>query len=302
MSILVTGGSGFIGRHLYKHLQSNSLDVSVISREKSEQSNFYTYDDFFSSDFPNGHYHTLIHLAGAAHAKYSDEDAFKINVEFSRAVFSNAIEKGVGKIIFLSSANLFSSSVTSITPDSDVLPVNQLTNTLSTKLQAELELQEIARKAGISYTIIRSPLVYGEEMKANFAALAGHINKGRPLPFSAIKDNRRSFVSVYNLADLIRTCVIHPGANNQSFLVSDDHDLSTSQLVSIMAAAQGKRPFSFPVPAFCFKVLGKLLGKTQAIDKLIGSLRLDINKTKNVLEWKPPLSVTQGFEKTFTKN
>ena len=144
--------------------------------------------------------------------------------------------------------------------------------------------------------IIRPPLVYGEGVKANFASLMRLVNKGFPLPFRSINKNKRSLVSVYNLVDLIKVCTGHPNAANQVFLVSDDHDLSTAEMVQLMAKVQGKPNLAFPVPTTLFSIAGSILGKKHVVDRLVGSLQVDITHTKNTLNWAPPYSVEDGFK------
>ena len=105
-------------------------------------------------------------------------------------------------------------------------------------------------------------------------------------------------MSVTNLVDLIVTCIEHPKAKNQVFLVSDDHDVSTSEMVKQMSVACGKKNFQLPVPAWCYKLASKLLKKEDVVDRLIGSLQVDISHTKETLDWTPPQSLQDGFKKT----
>ena len=123
------------------------------------------------------------------------------------------------------------------------------------------------------------------------------VGKRIPLPFRALNNNKRSLVSVYNLVDLIKVCIEHPKATNQVFLVSDDNDISTSDMVALMAKVQGINNYSLPFPVWCFHLLGRLLNKQDVIDRLVGSLQVDISHTKETLDWKPPYSVEEGFAK-----
>ncbi|MGC9492333.1 UDP-glucose 4-epimerase, partial [Vibrio genomosp. F10] len=110
--------------------------------------------------------------------------------------------------------------------------------------------------------------------------------------------NKRSLVSVDNLVDLIITCIEHPKAVNQVFLVSDDHDVSTSQMVCQMAKSLGKSELQLPVPKWCYKLAGKVFGKQDIVGRLLGSLQVDITHTKETLGWKPPQSLEDGFHET----
>ena len=164
--------------------------------------------------------------------------------------------------------------------------------------EAEQGLREIASETGMEVVIIRPPLVYGPGVKANFAALMRLASLGIPLPFGGITDNKRSFVSVDNLVDLIIRCVDHPNAANRTFLVSDDDDLSTSQMIRMLGKSCGKRGTQLPIPVKLFEFAGKITGKMAIVDRLCGSLQLDISETKKLLDWTPPLSVEEGFAST----
>ncbi len=164
------------------------------------------------------------------------------------------------------------------------------------KYEAEQQLLELGKETGMEIVIIRPPLVYGKGVKANFYSLMELVDKGFPLPFRSIKNNKRSLVSVYNLVDLIKVCIEHPKAANQVFLASDDHDLSTAEIVALMAKVQGKKNVALPVPLWCFKLVGKFFNKADVVDRLTGSLQLDISHTKNTLNWAPPYSVEHGFK------
>lgn len=123
-------------------------------------------------------------------------------------------------------------------------------------------------------------------------------SKGIPLPFSCINQNKRSLVSVTNLVDLIITCIDHPKAANQVFLVSDNHDVSTSEMVREMAKALDKPTWQLPIPIWCYKLVGKLFDKSDVVDRLTGSLQVDISHTKETLGWTPPQTLQEGFKQT----
>jgi len=145
--------------------------------------------------------------------------------------------------------------------------------------------------------IIRPPLVYGPGVKANFLAMMRWLNKGVPLPFGAI-NNKRSLVALDNLVDLIATCIDHPAAANQTFLVSDGEDLSTTELLQRMATVLGRPARLLPVPEYILKAGAVLLGRRDISMRLIGSLQVDISKTKKLLDWSPPLSMDDALKKT----
>jgi nucleoside-diphosphate-sugar epimerase len=166
------------------------------------------------------------------------------------------------------------------------------------KLEAEQGLQQIALETGMEVVIIRPPLVYGPGVKGNFASMIKLVEKGLPLPFGAI-DNRRSLVGLDNLVDLIITCIDHPNAANQVFLVSDGEDLSTSGLLRRVAKAMGKPSRLISVPAGLLQLGATVLGKKAVGQRLLGSLQVDISATRERLDWTPPVSVDEGLRRCF---
>ena len=155
----------------------------------------------------------------------------------------------------------------------------------------------MAKVAEMEVVIIRPVLVYGPGVKANFLSMIRWLDKGIPLPFGAI-DNRRSLVCIDNLVDLIVTCIDHPAAANQTFLVSDGEDLSTTALLSRMARSLGKPARLIPVPAWLLKSGAGVLGKAALSQRLCDSLQVDIDKTRMLLKWTPPVSVDDALAKT----
>lgn len=292
--VILTGSSGFIGQHLHERLLKNSCKVYSLCREElSGKNKSISESDFFDTN-THKDADTVIHLVGAAHSHFSDSEANYINFELTKKVIERAVSLNITRFIFLSSANIYKECKGTIQIDSQI-EIDNLPNTMKNKLLAEQYIQQVARNNDIEVVIIRSPLVYGENVKANFASLMRLVGKGLPLPFRLITNNKRSLISVYNLVDLIKVCIDHPSAANQVFLASDDLDLSTAEMVALMAKVQGKPNLAIPVPVWCFKLAGKLLGKQAVIDRLTGSLQLDITHTKNTLNWSPPYSVEHGF-------
>lgn len=293
MKVILTGANGFVGRHLLELLESNGLEVIPISLTKGSSTSF-SYDAFLNNKICCANVAAFIHLAGAAHRRYTDEEAKHINFTLTKKVVDKCIELRIPRFIFLSSSNIYKEQESAI--DLTAKVAGNLPNTAYTKLLAEDYIRSIFESQCTDSVIIRSPLIYGEHVKANFASLMKLVGKGLPLPFRLINKNKRSLVSVYNLVDLIKLCIEHPNAANQVFLVSDDHDLSTANIVELMATVQGKKNLALPVPAWCFKLLGKLLNKSDVIDRLTGSLQLDITHTKATLDWKPPYTAEHGFK------
>ena len=162
------------------------------------------------------------------------------------------------------------------------------------KAEAEIGLKLIGEAHGMEIVIIRPPLVYGKGVKGNFASLLKLAKFPIPLPFGSIQ-NKRSLVSVENLVDLIVVCLNHPNAKNQTFLVSDDDDMSTSILFSRLADAGGYKAYIFSFPLILLSVSLRVLGKSAIYERLCGSMQVNIDYTKSRLGWKPPFKIKDSL-------
>jgi UDP-glucose 4-epimerase len=302
--IALTGYSGFIGQKLISLLYLN--DCILLGRRPPQRGQKFCEFDLSSVNMlkmiePLQQVETLIHIAARVHIMHdSTADPLSefraINTAGSLNLARVAAKAGVKRFIFLSSIKVNGESTSNRSPFSVFDERSPEDSYGISKSDAEEKLFALGRETGMEIVIIRPPLVYGEGVKANFASLMKLVGKGLPLPFRAIKYNKRSLVSVYNLVDLIKVCIDHPLAVNKVFLVSDDNDLSTSQMVALMAKVQGKHNLSVPIPVWCFKLAGKLFKKDAVVDRLVGSLQLDIEHTKNTLDWVPPYTVEHGFK------
>jgi nucleoside-diphosphate-sugar epimerase len=165
------------------------------------------------------------------------------------------------------------------------------------KHEAELGLMKLAEETGLEVVIIRSPLVYGPGVKANFLSLLKFVNKGIPMPLASI-NNKRSMIYLGNLVDAIVTCAAHPNAAGQTFLVSDGTDISTPELMRRVAAAFERPVRLMPFPPSLIRLAGRLLGKSAAMDRLLGSLEVDCGKIRRELGWNPPFTMAAGLKDT----
>lgn len=302
LKILVTGYSGFVGNELALQLQG-SYKLNLLGRKSSNLGCVYTHNLDSISSYANAlvNVDVVVHCAARVHimddAASDPLNEFRaVNTQGTLNLAEQAAQSGVKRFIFLSSIKVNGESTSGKAPFTASDKAAPQDPYGISKSEAEQQLLELGKQTGMEIVIIRPPLVYGEGVKANFASLMRFVDKGLPLPFRAIKSNKRSLVSVYNLVDLIKECIEHPKAANQVFLASDDHDLSTAEMVALMANVQGKRNVAIPVPIWCFKLAGKLLNKADVIDRLTGSLQLDISHTKSTLGWTPPYSVEHGFK------
>ena len=208
-----------------------------------------------------------------------------------------AATAGVRRFIFISSVKV-NGEVTSLgvpyTADAKAAPVDPYG---ISKMEAEQGLRLIAAETGMEVVIIRPVLVYGPGVKANFHSMMSWLHKGIPLPLGSIY-NKRSLVALDNLVDLIVTCITHPAAANQTFMVSDGDDLSTTELLRSMGAALNKPARLLPVPSWVLEVGAVALGRRALSQRLCGSLQVDISKTRELLNWSPPVSVNEALSKT----
>lgn len=303
--ILLTGGTGFVGKQLYSALIKSYQVLCALRNNRSadfgecvEISEIDKNTQW--SDALSG-VNCVIHCAARVHIMNdSSSDPLAefraVNTAGTLNLARQAADVGVKRFIFLSSIKVNGESTSGCQPFTAFDTRRPKDPYGMSKSEAEEQLLVLGKETGMEIVIIRPPLVYGEGVKANFASLMKLVGKGFPLPFRAIKQNKRSLVSVYNVVDLIKVCIDHPKAANQVFLVSDDNDLSTAQMVALMAKVQGKANLSLFVPLWCFKLAGKLFKKEAVVDRLVGSLQLDIEHTKNTLDWVPPYSTEHGFK------
>ncbi|PMH39157.1 UDP-glucose 4-epimerase [Vibrio cyclitrophicus] len=304
--IFITGSNGFLGSHLVNRLGEQTLSLLDRGLPKNPSKHRFLQAEINStSDYVDGlkGCNTVIHCAARVHIMDDESidplnDYREVNTAGTLNLAKQAVESGVKRFIFISSVKTNGEHTNGKPPFSFESPRLPEDFYGQSKSEAEVQLLELAQDTGLEVVIIKPTLVYGSGVKANFASLMNLVSKGLPLPFGLINSNKRSLVSVINLVDLTVTCIEHPKAKNQVFLVSDDHDVSTSEMVKQMSVACGKRNFQLPVPVWCYKIAGKLLKKEDVVDRLIGSLQVDISHTKETLGWTPPQSLQDGFKET----
>jgi len=236
---------------------------------------------------------TIVHLAGFAHTRGPEAEVRKVNVGLTKTLAEEAARIGVKRFIFVSSIQ----AVTEKAADKESVNINALALPEGaygrSKLEAEKLLRELSVEIQMEVVIIRPPLVYGPGVKENFLNLLGLVAKDFPIPLAAMDRNRRSFVAVSNLIDLILICLEHPAAANQTFHVSDDDDVSTAELLRRIGKALGKSVRNLPIPAPVLKGGLHLAGKGEWVEKLFGDLRVDIEHTKRTLGWEPVVKMEE---------
>lgn len=311
MRVLVTGASGFVGRHVVAELRRRSITTRIVRREHAEAASVGDGVEVVSLSGPGNSAidwvaavsgcDVVIHLAARAHvlrdAHIDAESAFQLaNVVFARACCEEAARAGVRRFIFMSSIGVHGGD-SGEKPIQLESPIKPHTLYARSKAKAEQALKEVSVGTRMELTVLRAPLVYGLGAPGNFGALVRAVRYGWPLPFGKATHNLRSFAAVDNLVDLIVTCLDHPAAANQTFLVSDGEDLSTADLLCRLGAAMGRPARLLPVPVSWLASGARLFRKQEMFQSLFGSLQVDISQTRERLGWGPPIGVDEGLKR-----
>ena len=307
--VLVTGGQGFVGKALAAGALAEGFMVRVSSRQKltvrespveySQVDDLGPTTDWFAA--LQG-IDTVVHCAGRAHVMRdaaSDPLAafLSVNLDGTLNLAHQSVDAGVRRFVFISSIGVNGVQTAlgmPFTESSQPKPHNAYA---LSKWEAEQGLLRVADETGLEVVIIRPPLIYGCNAPGNFATLMRAVQRGWPLPLGAVH-NQRSLVGLDNLVDFIVTCITHPQAANQVFLVSDGQDMSTTELVRGMSQAAGVTARLLPVPVWALHAGAVLLGKRDAVQRLCGNLQVDISKARSLLDWVPPVSVDEGLRRT----
>ena len=311
MKVLLTGATGFIGKALVAELIQQNFHISIIVRQKTnlfpDEVKQFVVGDFESNpDFSTSlaEIDCVIHLAGRAHvidkAKASLLDEFrKVNTELTLNLAKQAVTARVERFIFLSSIRVNGNQNTQPFLEIDI-PNPQEPYAIS-KYEAEQGLINLAKNSNLEVVIVRPPLVYGNNVPGNFGRLVQWAGSRiiLPLPLGAV-NNARTLIAIDNLVSFIITCTLHPKAANEVFLISDDDNLSTTQLLKKIAKAFNKKALLLPIPVSWMVFVAKLLGKEADAVRLFSSLIVDSSKARDLLEWYPVTTMDEQLKKMTT--
>jgi nucleoside-diphosphate-sugar epimerase len=300
--ILVTGAAGFIGRALCVGLVERGHAVHGRSRRPAEPIpgvELRPIGDIGPTTDWSGHLDRIeivVHLANRAH-RSGRGAADQSEAQAARVLANSAARAGVRRLIHMSSVLAMGDATAPGAPFHVTDPPHPRDPYGRGKLAIERVLQAAAQETGIEIVILRPPLVYGPGVKANFRTLMRLVTSGLPLPLAGI-NNRRSLIFIDNLVDLIGRACRHPGAAGRVLLARDAADLSTPELIRLLAAGLDTPARLFGVPQLALAVLRRVPMLGPSLARLTLSLHVDDTETRAALDWRPPVSPEIGLAAT----
>lgn len=305
--ILVTGATGFIGRNLVPALINAGHEVrcavsQTVNWLQAEQIKVNKLESQTDWSEALAGIDVVIHLAARVHVMKEktasdSNEYYKINSEATKNLAEQAAKHQVKRFIFLSSIKVNGEFTLKGCPFSEESKAQPEDPYGESKLYAEQYLQTISQNSAMQVVILRPPLVYGPEVRANFLKMLHLVKKRVPLPFASIQ-NKRHFIFIDNLVSALCISVTHPSAANQTYLVADDDSFSLPSLMHLIAQKMDLKTRLIPVPERILEKGFQLLGMRKFSNRLLSSLEINNNKIKSELGWSPPVSSDEGLKKT----
>jgi len=309
MRVLVTGATGFVGRHFCEALVERGHHVVAAVRQDGACPPPAGVTPVIVGDIgPDTMWRTalsginaVVHLAARAHVMRETADdpeaAYRrVNVEATRRLVEEAVAADVHRFVFLSTVKVNGEATTTTAFQPEDMP-NPEDAYGRTKRDAETALIIAAEGSKTETVIVRAPLVYGPGMKGNALTLFRAVANGLPLPFGSV-DNRRSMIFAGNLTDALMNTLEEPAAAGGVFFVSDNDDVSTATFARRAAAALGRSSRLLPMPVGLLKFIGRMGGKSAMVERVVGSLQIDISDFQKKLNWTPLFTMKEGLEQT----
>lgn len=293
MKVLITGATGFLGQHLIEHL---AADFELVAASRNP------------ANFPAGVENrvvtcitdqgewvralhgidTVVHLAARAHImNETEKDPLAIfravNVHGTEALAKACVDVGVKRFIFLSSIKVNGERTTGTPYEAGDTPAPVDPYGVS-KYEAETSLRQIFSATTVELAVLRSPVIYGPNVKGNLRRILGLIRRGFPTPFGAVH-NKRSMLSSVNAGTWVRAAISATSLPPVPILMADATPVSTKDLIHHISSGMGKRNLSIPIPTPFLRMAGVACNQRDTIDRLIGDL-----------EVKPTLEVFPGIE------
>lgn len=308
MKLMITGATGFVGNALLNKLLREQYELVAVTRAVSRTLKKSTVRTVARELTAEQHWgdilqgvDVVVHLAARVHLMKDNavdplSECREVNTHATLNLAKQAADAGVKRFIFMSTikVNGETSPPNAAFKESDIsAPVDPYA---ISKWEAEQGLQRLAQQTGMEVVVIRPPLVYGPGVKGNFASLMRWISRGWPLPFGAV-ENKRSILALENLIDFIETCLTHPAAGNELFLVADREALTSAELAEKIATAHGRQVRLWPAPTSVMTFLAGLSGKGSVVQRLFGSLCIDASKAEKLLGWVPKVTIEQQLHK-----
>ena len=310
MKILITGSTGFLGGAIERSLQNNADNVLSValrnSRVITTNSTVHVVGSISGetdwSEALRGQ-DIVIHAAACTRVtnkKISGKmtEYSTVNVDGTLRLAEQSAVAGLKRFIFISTIKVNGEETQNCHAFTPFHKPEPLSAYAQSKWQAEQGLNQIGLKTGMEIVIIRPPLIYGKGVSGNFAALNKLVKIGLPLPFSNIH-NKRTMIGINNLINLIELCVIHPLAAKQVLMVGDGHDMSTAEMLLAIGRATDRTVRLFPIPEKLFFIIAKMTGISAIVQRVTGSLKIDISHTCELLKWTPPFTVEEEIKSCF---